>query len=413
MSTANPAGLRLTLCYTMNLIIIGASTRAAAFSAHRAGFEPWCVDLFADADLARRFPVRKIAAHDYPHGFLDALRDAPDGAVLYTGGLENYPDLLARIDRPLLGNPPDVLRRVRDPFQLAQALRRHSLPALAVRSEPPPSGDTRRWLLKPLRGSGGIGIRHYDRRPFSAGLHYLQEYVEGSPLGGVFLAIRGSAVYLGATRTLAGGDWLHAPPFHYAGGVFNNGDFDQTVLQPLGTFLVQEFGLAGLFGIDTVVRRGQGTAMLLEVNPRYTASVELIERAFGRPCLELHRAAIDGSTIPWRPECPGIRMTLPGGHMHWDHGSFGGCENPGKAILYARRTLRFPEHGPWEQAFAQPVAAVDYADIPHAGTVIAKGRPVLTVFASAYEGRPDVTNWWCCEQELQPRVETLDRYLFG
>ena len=49
----------------MDLVIIGASARAAAFSAHRAGMRPWCVDLFGDADLARRFPVRRVALADY------------------------------------------------------------------------------------------------------------------------------------------------------------------------------------------------------------------------------------------------------------------------------------------------------------------------------------------------------------
>jgi predicted ATP-grasp superfamily ATP-dependent carboligase len=397
----------------MNLIIIGASTRAAAFSAHRAGLRPWCVDLFADADLARRFPVRKIPLQAYPEGFLAALGDAPDGPVLYTGGLENYPDLLARIDRPLWGNSPDVLRRVRDPYLLAQTLRRCGLPALEVRSGPPRDDDNRRWLLKPLRGSGGIGIRHFDGRPFSPTVHYVQEFAEGNALGGLFLGVPGEgATFLGSTRTLVGCSWHGAPPFQYGGGVVNNGDFDHALLQPLGTFLVQEFGLVGLFGIDTIVTYGRGTAMLLEVNPRYTASVELLERTFGRSLLELHGAAIGGGAIPWRPECPGIRLMLPGGHMQWHHGCFTGA-SPGKAIVYARRTLRFPEHGPWDQAFDQPVTAVDYADIPGPGTVIAKGHPVLTVFAEAYEGRPDLTNWWHCEQELQPKVEALDLHLYG
>jgi predicted ATP-grasp superfamily ATP-dependent carboligase len=149
----------------MNLIIIGASARAAAFSAHRAGLRPWCVDLFGDADLARRFPVRRIPLDNYPHGLLRALADAPDGPVLYTGGLENYPGLIARINRPLWGNSPEVLRRVRSPYVLDDMLRRHGLPALALRADPPSAADSRRWLLKPLAGSGGLGIRPYRSRP--------------------------------------------------------------------------------------------------------------------------------------------------------------------------------------------------------------------------------------------------------
>src|SRR5438105_75384 len=81
----------------MNIIILGASARAAAFSAYRAGMQPWCADLFADADLARRFPVRKVPINEYPHGLVDTLPDAPDGPVIYTGGLENCPGLLLHI----------------------------------------------------------------------------------------------------------------------------------------------------------------------------------------------------------------------------------------------------------------------------------------------------------------------------
>src|SRR4051812_27209595 len=149
----------------MNLILLGASTRAAAFSAARAGLEPWCADLFADADLRRAFPVRRVALDDYPAGLLATLADAPAGPVMYTGALENYPSLIARIDRPLWGNAPDVLRRVRSPFRLAEALREHGLPTLEVRRDPPPEAG-RRWLLKPYRSGGGIGIRHYTGQRF-------------------------------------------------------------------------------------------------------------------------------------------------------------------------------------------------------------------------------------------------------
>ena len=53
---------------TDNLLIFGASTRAAAFSALRAGLRPWCADLFGDADLVSRCPTIRMPAGDYPHG---------------------------------------------------------------------------------------------------------------------------------------------------------------------------------------------------------------------------------------------------------------------------------------------------------------------------------------------------------
>src|SRR5262245_39322822 len=105
------------------LIVLGASVRAAAFSALRAGFFPHAVDLFADRDLAAVCKAVKVA--NYPHDFIAALAAAPNAPWIYTGGLENYPRLIDRLTtiRPLLGHHGDVVRQVRDPRQLADAAR--------------------------------------------------------------------------------------------------------------------------------------------------------------------------------------------------------------------------------------------------------------------------------------------------
>src|SRR6187431_1478558 len=101
------------------LILVGASVRAAAFSALRAGFSPYAIDLFADRDLAAVCPAVKVA--NYPRGLLAALYRAPDAPWIYTGGLENHPRLVDQMAaiRLLLGNCGEALRRVREPEQVA------------------------------------------------------------------------------------------------------------------------------------------------------------------------------------------------------------------------------------------------------------------------------------------------------
>src|SRR5262245_17294409 len=108
---------------TPTLILVGASVRAAAFSAARAGFQPYSIDLFADRDLAALGPAVKNSC--YPADFLPAIEAAPTTPWIYTGGLENYPRLVDRLaqSRPLLGNRGDVLRKVRDPVLFMQAAR--------------------------------------------------------------------------------------------------------------------------------------------------------------------------------------------------------------------------------------------------------------------------------------------------
>src|SRR5262245_65865579 len=99
------------------LLILGASARAAAFSALRAGLEPWCADLFVDADLGCRCAAHRVAALGYPEALEELARQAPPAPWLYTGGMEHYPDLVDRIAkrRPLWGNLGEVLRLARSP----------------------------------------------------------------------------------------------------------------------------------------------------------------------------------------------------------------------------------------------------------------------------------------------------------
>src|SRR5206468_12747900 len=59
-------------------------------------------------------------------------------AVVYLSNFENHPDAVDTLSagRALWGNPPGVLRRVRDPQRLARALRERGVDAPEVRLPP-------------------------------------------------------------------------------------------------------------------------------------------------------------------------------------------------------------------------------------------------------------------------------------
>ena len=368
-----------------HVILVGASTRAAAMSARRAGWTPWCADLFADADLQRIASVRKIPVEAYPQGLLDALADAPQSPVIYTGALENRPDLVARIDRPLWGNSPEVLRAIRSPERWTQALQACGLPCPAI-SDQPFAG---RWLLKHRKSAGGFGIQDYSGQPFNRRTHFLQEWIEGIACSAIFLGHADGATLLGVTEQLVGTPWLNTSGFHYAGniGPLPLEGTANTRWQQIGTALTHAFSLRGLFGVDAILH--DGIPWPVEINPRYTASVEVLERCYRTPLLLLHRDSF--SLLP-SGKGPGVRVT----------------EVHGKAILFARKTLTFPEIGPWQAALQEGVDLdqVEYADIPHAGEEIEQGRPVLTLFASS----ASVSG---CLGKLQEKAQALDRRLWG
>ena len=104
------------------ILIVGASGRAAAASAIRAGYEPHVIDLFADADTIRLCPTIVCPSVDYPHGLIALANAAPPMPWMYTGGLENHPDVVMAISehRELVGNDANVLREVRDVTRFAR-----------------------------------------------------------------------------------------------------------------------------------------------------------------------------------------------------------------------------------------------------------------------------------------------------
>ena len=102
------------------LLIVGASVRAAAESASRAGFQPFAIDLFNDVDLKRIAKCR--LSTNYPYDLPALAADFPPMPMLYTGALENYPDIITELSKThnLLGNTAERIQKLRDPIQLRE-----------------------------------------------------------------------------------------------------------------------------------------------------------------------------------------------------------------------------------------------------------------------------------------------------
>src|SRR5262249_666683 len=147
--------------------------------------------------------------------------------------------------------------------------------------------------------SGGIGVRFFKQLDEAGAGLYLQEFIEGESASAVFAGDGTGARLLGVTRQLVGAGWLNAGPFRYCGSVgpLPLGRGLQRSLDALGRLLARRAGLRGLFGVDGVLR---GSAFWpVEVNPRYPASVEVLEYATRLAALRWHRQAfVPGGRLP-------------------------------------------------------------------------------------------------------------------
>jgi uncharacterized protein len=379
------------------LIILGASVRAAAESAVRAGFEPYCIDLFADADTQTLGPRKKISR--YPAEFLPALAAAPQAPWMYTGSLENYPRLIARLAalRPLVGNGADVVTKVRDPDWLARLLKTHEVryPETLAAGSSPTEG---RWLSKPIHSGGGMGIVAGGGGQDSGARNRInQRFVAGEAFSASFLATETGAKLLGAAGQWSGKEFGAPQPFQYAGSYapFELTGDERHSLEHLADRLATAAGVRGLFGLDLI--RSSDGLWLIEVNPRYTASMELHETIHGESFVAKHYAAIGCGLSKSPPN--GLSKYLSGG----GYPSTGSISCPSKAPLPLSKLLSPAVHANANDlkigklivyADEGGVAGDNFediltvirakrrvltADVPHAMSVISQASPICTL----------------------------------
>ena len=340
----------------MTLLIVGASARAAAQSSLHAGLSPVAHDLFGDRDHA----TERVDPSTYPECFEPILAKAPEGCPwIYTGALENHPDLIDRMAalRPLWGICGEALRACRNPAAVADALASRGLPHAKVSETDAGLPRDGSWLIKPRASAGGRRIRPLDHESLSQKRPvYYQERIEGTPLAAIFCAGSNGCVLFGVTRQMLGRD---GEPFSYTGsiGPWPMSDRAREAILIIGETFANAFYLKGIFGVDLILD-AHDRPFPVEINPRYTASVEVLEMAVGRSLLAMHRLAFEPGAIVESID-PSVKQSFAG-----------------KAILFADRRCTLPMLDAWHPRESRGVA-----DIPAIGATFAPGEPVMSVLA--------------------------------
>ncbi len=347
-----------------DVLILGTSCRAAAFSALRSGLRPLCADYFADRDLAEICTVERIDPLSGRRDFLRVAESLPPSPWFYTGGFENRPAWVEQIARRhhLWGASAQSLRFVRNPTRIAALLHAHGIPVPAVRRDPQGLPRDGSWLIKPVRSGGGRGIRPLlDEHAQSYSGHYFQERIVGPSFSAFYIGTGEQTRLVGVTQQLLG---VPGSPFGYRGSI-GPWPLDETLtakLRRLGAVLASASGLLGWFGIDFALKDDEPWP--IEVNPRYTASTEIHELASGHALLPEHRAAC-AAAQPYKRE-----ITIP--------------RKPrivAKLIMHASRELIAPEIAPGDHSASDRFELREIADVPWPGTRFAAGDPVITLMA--------------------------------
>ncbi|MCG6157409.1 ATP-grasp domain-containing protein [Rubinisphaera margarita] len=347
----------------MQVLISGYSGRAAAWSVVRAGFEPIVIDECQDLDLP-------AGSSPPPAATLGAFSE--DIPFLPTGGWENRLDELSQLAtiRPLWSPSPAAMQQARDPLPLQQRLGRAGFDALAIRTRdalwvPPGKELPREWIRKDQRSTGGMAVhRVHSCAPLVPGTNeFDQQYVEGPLLSAQFFSTGSVHKLLGITRILVGSPELPARPFAYVGNVSCSREESAAVeqrIQSIGDLLGKAFSLVGPWGIDFC--RNASGLYVLELNPRYTAAMEVLELATGKSILQTCSDFQKKNVV--RP-LEGI---------------------VGKATVYAPLPFQLLPDWDWSDVGVVPYDCWEVpscSDLARPGTQFSAGDPVCTVWQTA------------------------------
>jgi len=391
------------------ILVSGVSARALAQAALRAGWAPTVLDAFGDRDVPGTV---HIVTPFTPRRVVTTARGLDAIAVAVASGWEHAPGALTQLaaSRQLLACPPAAIHAVRQPVRIARLLRAAGLPSLVTSAEgrtSPPYRDlriaaaraVRAWtrlehgrlhaersveplrttvapwsaVVKPLRGGGGRGIVPFvGESPPDARGRYLQEWRDGTSVSLVLAANGRSGVPLALTRQFAGIAVLGASGTGYAGSVVAAGGAAtpgvptgdarlRSQCAALAELLARDAGVCGLIGVDGIIDDA-GVFWLLEINPRWCASFELLDLLLETPLFAIHAAACEGM-LPeaWLLDA-GAPRTAAKGVLYRDTAIISGVAADLPDVVSGRIRL---------------------ADIPHAGSALPPGAPICTVLATA------------------------------
>jgi methenyltetrahydromethanopterin cyclohydrolase len=341
------------------VLIVASSGRMLAQAAKNAGLKPLVIDLFADLDTqgyAEDFrQVKSLAEQDLAPAVDYFIERYAVGHVIYGSGFECYPESLYYLNSRLmiLGNHPDVFAGQLDKPAFFSMLDELNIPYPEVVFNAPECGDD--WLLKPMQGQGGIGIKHYHADDESRAPFYWQKFQAGQSGSVLFLADGQQVQAVGFNS-----QWpvrLSESQEFVFSGVVNNCDLAEAHKALITNWLekmVPAFGLKGLNSLDFI--HANDCSYVLEINPRPSASMQLYDQDLLVGHIQTCKGAVGATSVALSPEIERVKSPLWSGYQ----------------IVYTEHDLIIPDQFEWPEWCM---------DLPKPGDRCRAGQPICSIIA--------------------------------
>ncbi len=263
--------------------------------------------------------------------------------------------ILGTCDVENIENKYKFYKKIKNKFQIPKTFNINDIDeAFEINKSYP---DTK-FILKPLKGSGGYDINLLDNDmniEFNDGEFILQEYITGINLSSSILANKKDAKTIMTSRLLTMHDFEKNNSFIYVGNILpltkesimsNEKNVDEIKNQMIDTSqnLSKEFNLFGSNGVDYIYN--EDGLYVIEINPRIQGTFECVEMSLGINMLDAHIKACFGEII----EVPKAK--------YYSY----------KKIIYSPTKMRYENLG-----------LNNIYDLPHIGSITEKSQPLLTI----------------------------------
>ncbi len=259
--------------------------------------------------------------------------------------------------------------------------------------------NSNQFILKPLQGSGGLGIFLLNNEScdelkqvneiyenISLENYILQEYIEGTNVSSSVLSSHNARKNLINSRLITEHD-LGNESYEYSGNIlpldensfrmFNdkrteiNADELNDEMKNTSEDLIKQFNLIGSNGVDYILDK-DGELKVIEINPRFQGTYELVESSLGINLLDAHIKACEGEII----EIP----------------------NPSqysiKKIIYARKQVNIGN-----------LNIPNVYDIPYEGVKIEKDQPLVTIISSNDDLKTAIDDAEIAEEKVYENIK--------
>ncbi len=286
------------------ILVVGTNVRNVAQSARKAGHSVYALTYYDDEDLKLYAEVEKLSENK------KAVKDRVEQIAEFLGAKvvlsTGYEDLNIK-DELVLGHPPREAARVKDKLKFYRTLEKADIPY-------PPLVDLNEankgfeLICKPRMGGGGEKVfaanaASSDSLNSLESLELLDEeyicqrYVEGPACSVSIMAGRDKTV-VAVNEILVGWKEMNAKGFTYSGNItplshkLIDVEYKELVRTAIET--VELFNLQGSVGVDFIV---SDKPYVLEINPRFQASVDSIEWSHDINMFRLHVDSVEGRRV--------------------------------------------------------------------------------------------------------------------